>query len=143
MALPTSYNEATLAAYMVSSLGSLATVLGIDDAAMAEAVNDVTQARGVADIADATDVAQVRALAKVAALRVAQTTAAGMYDFEADGGSYKRSQVMAQIEKMLTAAESAAMQYDANYSVEVGTVRYVDDPYDWDLEDDTEAEGVA
>jgi predicted xylose isomerase-like sugar epimerase len=128
---------------MVSSLGALATVLGIDATSMVEAANDVTLACGVDDIADATDVAQVRALAKVAALRVAQTTAAGMYDFEADGGSYKRSQVMAQIASMLSAAESAAMQYDANYSVEVGTVTYTADPYDWDLEDDTEAEGVA
>lgn len=142
MAPPTSYNEATLAAYMVRSLGSLAETLGIDDDSMYEAVNDVTQACGVADIASATNLAQVRAMARVAALRVAQTTAAGWYDFAADGGDYKRSQVQAQIQTLLTAAENAAMQYDAGYSVQVGTMTYVADPYDWDI-DDTAAEGVA
>ena len=142
MPLPTSYNEATLAAYMVSSLGGLASVLGIDDTSMYEAVNDVTQACGVADIATVTDVGKVRALARVAALHVAQSTAAGWYDFNADGGEYKRSQVQAQIQTLLTSAENAAMQYDAGYSVQVGTVAYVADPYDWDI-DDAEAEGVA
>jgi hypothetical protein len=142
MAPPTSYNEATLAAYMVRSLGSLADTLGIDDDSMYEAVNDVTQACGVADSASATNLAQVRAMARVAALRVAQTTAAGWYDFAADGGDYKRSQVQAQIQTLLTAAENAAMQYDAGYSVQVGTMHYVDDPYDWDA-DDVTAEGVA
>ncbi len=142
MAPPTSYNEATLAAYMVRSLGSLADMLGIADDSMYEAVNDVTQACGVADIASATNLAQVRALARVAALRVAQTTAAGWYDFAADGGDYKRSQVQAQIKTLLETAENAAMEYDAGYSVEVGTMRYVDDPYDWDA-DGVTAEGVA
>lgn len=141
MPLPTSYNEATLAAYMVSSLGGLAAVLGIDDTSMFEAVNDVTQACGVVDIATA-PVAQVRALARVAALRVAQSTAAGWYDFAADGGDYKRSQVQKQIQTLLTSAENAAMQYDAGYSVQVGTMTYVGDPYDWDAADST-TEGVA
>jgi len=142
MPLPTSYNEATLAAYMVRTLGELATMLAIEDVAMLEAVNDVTQACGVADITSATNLAQVRALARVAALRVAQTTAAGWYDFAADGGDYKRSQVQAQIQTLLQTAENAAMQYDAGYSVEVGTMHYVGDPYDWD-NDDVTAEGVA
>lgn len=142
MPLPTSYNEATLAAYMVSSLGGLASVLGIDDTSMFEAVNDVTQACGVADIATVTDVGKVRALARVAALRVAQTTATGWYDFAADGGDYKRSQVASQLETMLAAAERDTLVYAAGYSVEVGTMTYVADPYDWDIED-TAAAGAA
>jgi hypothetical protein len=143
MPLPTSYNEATLAAYMVRSLGTLAETLGIDDASMAEAVNDVTQTCGVADIATVTDLAMVRALARVAALRVAQTTAAGWYDFGADGGDYKRSQVVKQIDTLLAAAERDAMLYDGSgYAVAVGTVRYVGDPYDWDV-DDAAAEGAG
>lgn len=142
MALPTSYNEATLKAYMVRSLGGLATVLGIDDDSMAEAANDVTQACGVVDVASA-DVAQVRALAKVAALRVAQTTAAGWYDFGADGGDYKRSQVAEQIQTLLAQAERDAMVYDQGYAVEVGTMQYVADPYNWDAADDTAAEGAG
>lgn len=143
MPLPTSYNEATLKAYMVRALGGLATVLGIDDDSMAEAANDVTQACGVVDVA-AADVAQVRALAKVAALRVAQTTAAGWYDFGADGGDYKRSQVNEQIEKLLAAAERDAMLYDGagGYSVLTGTVRYTADPYIWGAVDAT-AEGTG
>ena len=141
MPLPTSYNEATLAAYMVTALGDLAATLDLDEDDMAEAIGDVTLACGATDIASVTDVAKVRALGKVAALRVASITAAGWYDFAADGGDYKRSQVQAQIARLLDSAENAAMVYGPGWAVETGTVHYVDDPYDWDL--DLEAEGVA
>ena len=132
MALPSSYTETTLKTYMVSTLGNLAMVLGLDANAMAEAANDVTQACGVTNISGATDIALVRALARVAALRVAQTTAAGWYDFGADGGDYKRSQVVKQIGDLLAVAESEALVYDANYSMVVGVLHYATDPYLWD-----------
>ena len=136
MALPTSYNEATLAFYMVTVLGGLAETLGLTSDDMTEAVNDVAAACNVTDVANATDVQQVRALAKVAALRVAQAMAAGWYDFGADGGEYKRSQVQQQIAKLLTAAESDALTYAPEYGIQVGTLSYAGDPYPFDDEAD-------
>lgn len=139
MALPSSYNELTLAIYMESVLGGLATTLGLSADDMSEAVNDVAAACGVTDVANATDVTQVRALAKVAALRVARTTAAGWYDFDADSGDFKRSQVQKQIGDLLSAAERDALTYAAEYGIQTGTMTYSTDPYPFaaaDGEDD-------
>jgi predicted membrane protein len=141
MALPAGYTETTLAFYMFESLGRIAETLALDETHMTEAVNDVAAACGVTNVADVTDVAKLRSLAKVAALRVAQTTAVNWYDFSADGGDYKRSQVTAQIADMLVAAEAAAMVYSAGYAVQTGTMVFVDDPYAWS--DDMEAEGAG
>ena len=138
MALPTSYNEATLALYMVTVLGGLAETLGLTTDDMTEAVNDVAAACSVTDVADATDVKQVRALAKVAALRVAQTMAAGWYDFGADGGDYKRSQVQKQVADLLKAAEQEALLYAPEYAIQVGTLSYPDDPYPFPVDDGTD-----
>ena len=129
MPLPTSYNEATLKAFMVNSLGALATTLGIDDASMAEAVNDVAAACGVTDVSQAADVMKLRAVAKVQALRVAQQVAAGWYDFSADGGDFKRSQVNKQIETLLSMAYADGLAYAGSYAIETGTVRVANDPY--------------
>lgn len=138
MALPTSYNEATLALYMVTVLGGLAETLGLTTDNMTEAVNDVAAACRVTDVADATDVKQVRALAKVAALRTATTMAAGWYDFSADNGDYKRSQVQKQVADLLKAAEQEALPYAPEYSIQVGTLSYPDDPYPFPVDDDTD-----
>ena len=136
MALPTGYNEATLKAFMVSSLGALATTLGIDDAAMAEAVNEVAAACGMTDVSQVADVMQLRAAAKVQALRVAQQVAAGWYDFSADGGEFKRSQVNKQIESLLTLAYADGMAYAGSYAIATGTVRVANDPYQFGREDE-------
>ena len=136
MALPSSYSELTLAIYMESVLGGLATTLNLSADDMSEAVNDVAAAAGVTDVADATDVAQVRALAKVAALRVARTTAAGWYDFVADCGEFKRSQVQKQIGELLAAGERDALTYAPEYSIQTGTMTYIDDPYPFEDDDD-------
>jgi hypothetical protein len=135
MALPTSYNEATLALYMITVLGGLAETLGLTTDDMSEAVNDVAAACNVTDVADVTDMTQVRALAKVAALRVAQTMAAGWYDFSADGGDYKRSQVQKQVADLLRTAENDALLYAPEYGIQVGTLNYVDDPYPFATDD--------
>lgn len=138
MALPSSYTEATLKTYMLASLGGLGTVLGLTIDSFAEAVNDVLAAYGVEDIANATDIPQLRALAKVAALRTAQATAAGWYDFGADGGDFKRSQVAEQIATMLATAESDALLYADAYTIGTGTLTYTDDPYPFSVDDEDE-----
>lgn len=141
MPLPARYTETTLAAYMLQSLGPLADTLGLDTPALYDAVLDVAGACGVADIQGAADMAQVRALAKVAALRVAQLAAASWYDFGADGGDYKRSQVQKQITEALKLAERDAMLYDQVYAVGLG-VMHLADPYVWGA-DDQEAAGAG
>lgn len=138
MALPSSYTEASLKTYMLTCLGGLGTVLGLTTDSFAEAVNDVLAAYGVADIANATDIPKLRALAKVAAARTAQNTAAGWYDFKADGGDYSRSQVAAQVAKMLVQAEAEALPYTDVYTIGTGTLTYANDPYPFDAADDAE-----
>jgi hypothetical protein len=138
MALPASYTEATLKTYMLACLGGLGTVLGLTTDSFAEAVNDVLAAYGVDDIADVTDIPKVRALAKVAALRTAQAMAAGWYDFDADGGSFSRSQVAEQLAGLLAAAEGDALLYADGYTIGTGTLTYVSDPYQFGADDDTD-----
>ena len=136
MALPTSYNEATLALYMITVLGGLAETLGLTSDDMTEAVNDVAAACSVTDVANAADVKQVRALAKGAARRVAQTRAAGWYDSSADNGDYKRSQVQKQVADLLKSAEQEALLYAPEYGIQVGTLNYTGDPYPFPVDDD-------
>ena len=142
MALPTSYNEATLALYMITVLGGLAETLGLTADDMTEAINDVAAACSVTDVANATDVKQVRALAKVAALRAAQTMAAGWYDFSADNGDYKRSQVQKQVADLLKAAEQEALLYAPEYAIQVGTLNYTGDPYPFPVDDTADDDDV-
>lgn len=129
MAIPSAYTEGSLAAYMRSVTKAVSDVLNLIDSDFAEAVNDVLSAYGVSDIADATDIAKLRTLAKVSAWRTVNdaliTTA---YDFSADGGSYKLSQMKAGAEKALELAEQAAGA-SAAYAIEIGTLTRPHDPY--------------
>lgn len=136
MAPPTSYTESTLKTYMITSLGTLASALGLVDSDMAEPLNDVLLAYGVSDIADADNMPKLRALARVHALRRAQTVAATWTDFSADGASFSRSQVLAALKEMLLQAEASAMHYGDDYAILTGQLTYADNPYP--LSDDTE-----
>ncbi len=132
MAAPTSYTESSLISYMRSVTQAVSDTLGLNAGAFQEAVNDVLVVYGVDDITDATDITKLRALAKVAAWRVVNdwllTTA---YDFSADGGSYKLSQMKEGAEKALAQAEQAASQagYLDGYAIEMGTLTRSYDPY--------------
>lgn len=137
MALPTSYTDATIKAYMVTYLGALATALGLTSASFDEAANDLLLAYGVSDFALATDVVKLRALAKVAAVRHAQTVVATWYDFSADGASFSRSQVQSALAKMLVTAEGDAMTYGPAYAISAGSMSYPDDPYPLTVVDST------
>ena len=132
MAVPTSYTEATLKAYMHTALGAVATALGITVAAGSydEAVNETLIAYGVSDVTSATNMRKVRSLARREAWRTAQASAAGRFDFSADGASYSRSQMHSMIATALATAESDAAQYDAAgaYTVTIGRIEY-EDPY--------------
>lgn len=130
MALPASYTEATLAAYMATELGQLATALGYSGSAgYQEAVNGALALYGVADVAQATDIAKLRALARLEAWKLAASGAA--YDFSADGASFSRSQLMDQINARLRAAELEAASYAdlPGYAAAVTGVTYTEDYY--------------
>ena len=132
MAAPTSYTESSLISYMRTVTQAVSDTLGLNTGAFQEAVNDVLAAYGVSDIADATDITKLRVLAKVAAWRTVNdwlvTTA---YDFSADGGSYKLSQMKEGAEKALQMAEGAAAEagYTDAYAIQIGTLTRPYDPY--------------
>lgn len=128
MAIPTSYSEETLKAFMLAALSNLGATLGLTAASFDEAVNDTLLAYGVSDIAQATDMAKLRGLAKVAAWQVAVAASAGDYDFSADGGNYRRSQLHEQARKGLAAAEADAALYGGDNQASIGVMAW-GDPY--------------
>lgn len=130
MALPASYTETTLAAYMHAALGQIAAALSYANtlAEYQEAVNDALELYGVSDVAQATDISKLRACARLCAWTKAASGVA--YDFSADGASFSRSQIMAQIQAQLAEAGLSAAQYVdvAGLTVEAQAVTY-SDPY--------------
>ncbi len=112
MAAPVVYTEATLLTFMLDTMGSVATTLGMSDYMLQEAVNDTLLAYRVADSADATDIPRLRALARVAAWRTALAQASTYYDFSADGATYNRAEITRHIRAMLALAEADAAAYD-------------------------------
>jgi hypothetical protein len=100
MAVPTVYTDLELQDYMLTSLGELGTALDLSVDSFYEAVTDVLLAYGVSDLAAATDIAKIRRLARAAALRVAATKAATFFDFTADGATFRKSQILGQIDKL-------------------------------------------
>ena len=130
MAIPTSYTEETLMDHMLSTTEAVAEIAGVDSYAFEEAVNDTLTAYGAATIDLATNIAKLRALAKVEAWKTLITYLMTLYDFTADGASYKRSQMLAAAEAALSKAEAdaALAGYSTVYSIEMGTMVY-SDPY--------------
>ena len=130
------YTRVTLAAYMLDHLGQTGEVLGLTADNMSEAIKDVELACGVDDIATVPDARKVRALARLHALTVARFACMTWIDFSADGASFNRSQVLANIERALTAAETDAAMYAAP-AVTRATITYNRDadPYQWTLSD--------
>ena len=142
MTTPTSYTEATLAAYMHATLGDVASALGwaAGTASYGEAVNETLIAYGAADIATVSGtegIAKLRALARVESWRQVASYTAGAFDFSADGATYNRSQIHAQAVKALALAEADAMRYGAyGYEVVIQNVRDMHDPYAYIDDDD-------
>lgn len=137
MAIPSSYDEDTLKAYMLAALGDLGSVLGLTTGSFAEAVNDTLLAygapSGATDIADATDIPKLRAFAKVEAWKVALTAASGRIDWAEAGASFKQSEYRKAAREGLALAQSEAVAYGggmAGYEVAVGELAPYD-PYAW------------
>lgn len=131
MAAPTSYTETTFKEYLHTVLGAMAAGLGwtVVGGEYDEPVNETLLAYAVDDIASATDIRKLRALGRCELWRAVMAAIVGDYDFRADGGDYKRSQVYKHAAAQLAQAEMDAIVYDVWYAVQVGTLTCVYDPY--------------
>jgi hypothetical protein len=112
MAYPTSYTEATLSDFIVAQLGEIATILGMGSAQ--PAVDEALAKCGISDIATITgsdDLNKLRIIARYEGWRLAMSSLAARYDFEADGGAFKRSQAFANAKTNLALATAEAQPY--------------------------------
>lgn len=136
MPIPTAYTESQLGEYMLSVLGVVGSVLEYTSASFGEQVTDALLDYGVTDIAQATDMKKLRGLAKVAAWKKAKDDLGAYYDYQADGGTFDRSQMQAMAEKSLAQAVTDALPYDPNYVINITRARPVNDPYRYTPEDE-------
>lgn len=143
MTLPTAYTEATFTTYLHTVAGDVASVLGYTIAGgdYAEIINEALFMYGVDDIADVTgrdNLRKLRVLGRLALWRQALNDASTRFDFAADGGDYKRSQLHAMLLKALDQAEYDALAYSDALVIEQTTLVYDDVYTPPDLEDDEE-----
>jgi hypothetical protein len=112
MALPASYTESTLTAFLETELTPVLAPLGLDASdAISEAVNEVVGLLSPTALADETDVLKVRTLARWQGWLAALNAASLNTDLVAGSASIKDSQGFAQIEKLLARYERAALRY--------------------------------
>lgn len=115
MPLPTAYDANTLAAYMVTVLGTTATALGWTAASgqLVEAVNEVDGllTTGIAGQTTVASVLKVRALARWQAWKAARSAAANQYNLSSSGDSLTRSQWYDHLDHELYDAALAATAY--------------------------------
>lgn len=109
MAIPTSYTEVNLTDYMCSLVSGIGPADTWTD--YTETINDVLIMYGVDEIESATDIQKLRTVAAFAIWKRLDRSMAGWYDFAADGGSYKRSQVRDAVSAQLEKARADAAQY--------------------------------
>lgn len=115
MAYPTSYTEATLAAFILAQLGETATILSWNALVHVQpAVDEALAKCEVSDIALITgsdDLKKLRIFARYEGWRLAISSLAARFDFEADGGAYKRSQAFVNAKAALVLATEEAQPY--------------------------------
>lgn len=123
MAMPTTYTETTLAEFIHGELGTVASSLEwtVAGGSYDEAINSALAALDVSSISEVTgsSIADLRILAELFAWRRVSKHTAGDMDFEADGGSYKRSQTHAQAKSMMAMLEASVAHYTPGYQVVV------------------------
>lgn len=135
MAAPTSYSETTLADYMHTLLGPVATALDYTSpASYVEAVNEALLDYGTDDISTVSgrdNIRKLRALAMVQAWRLVVQQLSTDYDFSAGGATYNRSQMQKQAAEALARAEQTAITLGATpgYVVGIDTISHIHDPY--------------
>ena len=115
MPLPTSYTEDQICSFMLSELGTIATILdwSVSTPQVRDALWDTLIAYDVATVAAATNMHKLRTLARREAWRAAVKGLTDAYDFSSpDGSSRSRSQMVRQAEARLVEAAQAAKRYD-------------------------------
>lgn len=134
MALPTSYTEAELKAFIHSDLGAHAEYLEwtVATGSYDEIVNDALAMYGASSISTITGAANIqklRTLARLYAMVRVVNQYATKYDFSADGNSVSRSQLHEMAKAELVRIENEAMQYTSAYAVNVQRVDHPHNPY--------------
>lgn len=132
MPAPLSYSEPDLIAYMLDTMGQVATDLKWTamEPALLRAVWSVQRACGVSNIIDATDMAKVEALANREAWRAASRHTASLFTFGPQQGErFEMGKINDQINTQLALAEAAAAPYLSSNRIGVATLRYEGDPY--------------
>jgi hypothetical protein len=134
VALPTSYTEATLKAYLHAEIYDVAGALGwsVSGGSYDEAVNDALYLAGLSSIESATSavaVYQLRKLGLLAVWRRVVAAVAADYNFSADGSSFSRSQVFDQAKQCVRTLEHETASYRADNVVNVRPIDYVHNPY--------------
>lgn len=130
MALPTSYDEAALAEYMVSVGVAPLADLGQSSADLGFPVRRALRAYGVSDIADATDMTKLEALAEYAIWDWIVSQYVTRYGISLDGERLDRQQLYEHAKDRLKDARAVA----GSYGVGAAAVKMVNvirdqDPY--------------
>ncbi|HAR45314.1 MAG TPA: hypothetical protein DCS05_03835 [Nitrospiraceae bacterium] len=141
MAAPTSYTEETLATFMHTKLGKIASALGYAAASSySEEVSDTLLAYGTDDISTISgpaNIIKLRTLAEMYAWRKAVGDLSTKYKFSADGGTYDRQQMFENAQKALATLElTVTITYDTAYAVQTTKGRSKHDPYAYIPEDE-------
>lgn len=139
MTAPTSYTETTLAIYMHTVLGPVATAMGWELPTLSagdyeNAVHEVEIALGVTDVAGYNDMKKIRALAKREAWQMVVNAMTLAISFSADGASFENNQGYEQALKNLTQAQAECIAQGVGgdgYDVHIDSVRSRHDPYDY------------
>lgn len=134
MPAPTAYTEESLAEYMHTALGPVASALkySVEGESYAEAVNEALLAFPVDDIADVSgrdNIRKLRMLALFFAWKMVAAHTAGDFDYSADNAGFSRSQVHAQAKASMEALRTDLLEFDPAYAVTVTTVTHRHDPY--------------
>lgn len=135
MALPASYTEATLKAFMHTDAGEIATVLGwtVDGGSYDEALNDALVGYGLDDVTTVTgraNLGKLRAHARAAVWACAVKSLAAWVNHSADGRSFSDGALQASAAENYKQAINELIRLDtAAYSVTVQTVRDRHSPF--------------
>lgn len=132
MPVPAFYSEASLAAFMVVELGTVADALGwVPGTPRVEyAVQDVAVVLGVADVATVTDIASLRALARLEIWRAARAGLVDRYRVSIDGQALDRQQMFEHVTAMLAEAEQQAAAVGVGTAVlSINPITRTEDPY--------------
>ena len=116
--------------YINFSLGALTTETGWENLTYIFLAEEVWREMGITAEPTATDdIYKYYALLKYKALDHFRVELSTAYDYTADGESFNRSQMFAQVEKMAQEAKLQALQYLNVGQIEQGRVSFPDAPY--------------